>query len=137
MEGNLPIASGDTVDGGYDFSMPGTHPDTQITFLNASVTVQVVCPDSSLHDLVITLPTQTYVYPSGNAGFTPTGDESLAIGYQGSAVSNVCGSQTGHAPTGATFVAQVCSTNTSKINIRFHYRDNTSGSWSSTLGVTP
>ena len=138
MEGNLAIAAGDTVDGGYDFTMPGNHPDAQVTFNNASVTVQVTCPDSSVHALTIPLTTQTYDDPVNSSAFIPTSNTSSSLGYQGSAVSNACGTLTGHAPLGATFTAQVCSTDgVDPVHVRFHYRDNSTGGWSATKSVIP
>ncbi len=58
---------------------------------------------------------------------------------QGSAVSNVCGTQkTAHAPQGATFSAQVCTSDAvDKVNLRFHYSDDSAGGWSGTASVIP
>ena len=137
-EGNLPIAAGSTVQAGYDFTMPGSHPDAHVTFTNASVTVQVTCPDNSVHPLTIALPTQTYDDSTNSSAWLPSGDQNSSLVYQGSTVSTVCGSQTGHAPQGATFTAQVCSDDAvNKVNVRFHYRDNSAGGWSGTKSVTP
>jgi len=139
MEGNLPIAAGSTVSAGYDFTMPGNHRDAHVTFENGSVTVKVTCPDNSVHPLLISLPTQTYDDRLNDGGdWFPSGNQSSPLVYQGSAVSNVCGTQTGHAPQGATFSAQVCSTDAvDKVNLRFHYSDDSAGGWSGTASVIP
>ena len=138
MEGNLPIPAGSTVQAGYDFTMPGSHPDAHVTFTNANVTVSVTCPDNSVHPLTIALPTQTYDDPINSSAWLPSGDQSSSLVLQGSAVSNACGTQTGYAPNGASFTAQVCSDDAvDKVNLRFHYRDNSAGSWSGTASVIP
>ena len=119
MEGNLPIAAGSTDAGGYDFTMPGSHVSANVTFDNASVTVKVTCSDNSLHALTISLPTQTYNDPLNSSAWLPSGDQKSPLVYQGSSVSSVCGAQTGHAPQGATFTAQVCSDDAvNKVNLR-------------------
>jgi len=128
MEGNLKIPAGSTVEAGYDFTMPGSHPDAQVTFTNGSVTLQVKCQDNSVHPLAISLPTQTYDDGINSSAWLPSGDQNSPLVYQGSAVSNVCGTQTGNAPQGATFTAQVCSFDgANKVNVRFHYSDNSAG----------
>ena len=138
MEGNLAIAAGSTVQAGYDFTMPGSHPDAHVTFTNGSVTLQVTCPDNSVHPLIIDLPTLVYDDPQNSSAWLPSGDQSSSLVFQGSTISTVCGTQTGHAPKGATFTAQVCSDDAvNKVNVRFHYRDNSSGGWSGTKSVTP
>jgi hypothetical protein len=138
MEGNLPIAAGSTVQAGYDFTMPGSHVSANVTFDNASVTVKVTCSDNSVHALTISLPTQTYNDPLNSSAWLPSGDQKSPLVYQGSSVSSVCGAQTGHAPQGATFTAQVCSDDAvNKVNLRFHYSDNSAGGWSGTKSVIP
>ena len=138
MEGNLPIVAGSTVQAGYDFTMTGSHPEAHVTFTNASVTVNVTCPDNSVHPLTISLPTQTYHDPLNSNAWLPSDDQNSSSVYQGSTISNVCGTQTGHAPQGATFTERVCSDDAvDKVNVRFHYRDNSAGGWSETKSVVP
>ena len=138
MEGNLPIAANSTVQAGYDFTMPGNHPDAHVTFTNGSVTVQVICPDNSVHPLTISLPTQTIDDPLNSGAWFLSGDQKSSLVYQGSTVSSLCGSQSGYAPKGATFTAQVCSDDAvNKVNVRFHYSDNSAGGWSGTKSITP
>ena len=139
MEGNLPIPAGSTVQAGYDFTMPGKHPDAQVTFMNGSVTVQVNCPqDKNIHPLTISLPTQTYDDPLNSSAWFPSGQKSSPSVYQGSTISNVCGTQTGHAAKETTFTAEVCSTDgVNKVHVRFHYSDNSAGAWSGTASLIP
>jgi hypothetical protein len=138
MEGNLPIAAGSTVEAGYDFTMPGSHPDAHVTVTNGTVTVQVTCPDNSVHPLTIALPTQTYDDSVNSSAWLPSGDQNSPLVYQGSAVSSVCGTETGHASQGATFTAEVCSDDAiNKVNVRFHYSDDSAGGWSGTKSVIP
>ena len=133
MEGNLAVAAGSKVQGGYEFTMPGSHHDAHVTFTNGSVTVYVTCPDNSVHPLTISLPTQTYDDPANSSAWLPPGSQ-----YQGLAVSNACGNQTGHAPKGATFSASVCSNDSvNKVNLKFHYSDQSAGGWSGTASVIP
>ncbi len=141
MEGNLPIAASSTVKAGYDFIIPGGDAAYE-TFTDAGVTLNVICPGNSDRTLTIALPTQTYDdvggVGRGPATWLPSASQSSSLVYQGSTVSNVCGTQTGHASQGATFTAEVCSTDSvDPVAIRFHYSDNTSGSWSGTASVTP
>jgi len=138
LEGNLAVAAGSTVQAGYDFTMPGSHPEANVTVSSGTVTLQVICPDNSVHPLTINLPTGNYDDPVNSSAWLPSGDQSSSSVYQGSAVSNVCGTQTGHAPKGATFSAEVCSNDAvNKVNFRFHYSDNSAGGWSGTKSVTP
>jgi hypothetical protein len=41
------------------------------------------------------------------------------------------------APAGASFSADFAAGEVSSLNVRFHYADNTSGSWSGTAKVGP
>jgi hypothetical protein len=134
MEGNLPIRPGDTVKCGFDFTIPGSHPSDTVGISNASCTLPVQCP-SGTSNLVITIPNQSITDNDGNGSqWFPSGDKNSPLVYQGSikVPSSFCGGATGHAPQGATFTANLTATTTNRINFRFHYSDNTSGSWSST-----
>ncbi len=141
MEGNLPINPGDAIRAGYDFTIPGGPPaaDT-VTVSDASVVVFAQCPNGTSPELTIALPTQSYTVPQGDGGdWFPSGDQQSSLVYQGSLAvpSNFCGGQQGHAPKGATFTASFTATTSTSINVRMHYSDNTSGSWSGTASVTP
>ncbi|HWC34048.1 MAG TPA: hypothetical protein VG650_04380 [Mycobacteriales bacterium] len=140
MEGNLPVHPGDTLRAGYDFTMPGSHPAATVTVSNAQVSLTVKCQNGSTVPVTIALPTQSYQDPANSSGWYPSGDQQSSLVYQGSATmpANLCGAQTGHAPAGATFSALFHSTDTTdSLHVRFHYADNTSGSWSGTAHMTP
>ena len=136
MEGNLPIHPGDTIKAGFDFTIPGNHAADTVTFSNVMVTLSIKCPSGPPVPVTITMPNQMFTDLAGNTNWLPSGNQSSPLVYQGSFTtpSTLCGGQTGHAPAGATFSANVDGTTTSSIHVRFHYADNTSGSWSGTAG---
>ena len=142
MEGNLQIRPGDSIKAGYDFTMPGPHAAGQITFDNASITMAVTCANGTTPPAIsFALPVQTYTDPAGSSAWYPSGDQSNAAVYQGSVIApDLCAGGIMSDAKGATFKVTIFSTNTSgKVNVRFHYSDNTAGSWSvtATAPVTP
>jgi hypothetical protein len=136
MEGNLPIRSGDTLRAGFDFTVPGDHPADTVTFSNINVSLNVQCPDKTTVTLNIPMPNQTFTDPAHDGGdWFPSNNQNSPLVYQGSiTVPSICGGATGHAPKGATFTANLIASTTSSVNVRFHYSDGTSGSWSGTQG---
>jgi hypothetical protein len=135
MEGNLPVNPGDTIKAGFDFTVPGSHAADTVTFSNVSVTLPVQCPNGSTDTLTIPIPNQTITDPANDGGdWFPSGDQNSPLVYQGSitAPSNLCGGEQGHAPQGATFTASLAASTNDSVHVRFHYSDNTSGSWSGT-----
>lgn len=147
MEGNLPVSPGDTLLAGYDFTIPGGPPTTDtVTVGGGTVSITVNCPNGSTEPLTIALPTQSYTVPAGDGGdWFPSGDQSSSLVYQGSITvpSSSCGGVQGHAPQGATFSANFTATDTTRLNVRFHYEDlqakngQLGSSWSGTASVTP
>src|SRR4029077_10537129 len=142
MEGNLQIHAGDTIRAGYDFTMPGAHAAAQVTVDNASITMAVTCSNGTTPPpITFSLPVQTYSDPAGSPSWYPSGDQSSAAVYQGSVVApNLCLGGVMSDARGATLNATIFSTDTTdKVNVRFHYKDNTAGSWSvvATAPVTP
>jgi hypothetical protein len=140
MEGNLPVHPGDTLRAGYDFTIPGTHPAATVRVFDASVSLTVDCPGGSTVPVTIPLPAQFYTIPANSPDWFPSGDQQSPLVYQGSVTvpTTLCAGQTGHAPQGATFTAKFQSTDPqNRINVRFHYADNTAGSWSGTASTTP
>lgn len=136
MEGNLPVRPGDTVKAGFDFTVPGSHAADTVTFSNISVTLPVKCPNGTSETLTIPMPNQTITVPANNSNWFPSGNQSSPLVYQGSitAPANLCGGATGHAPQGATFTANLTASTADSVHVRFHYSDNTAGSWSGTQG---
>ena len=139
MEGNLQIHPGDTVRAGFDFTMPGSHPAATASFYNGYVSLLVTCADGSAPPLTIQLPSQTIVDPAGSPNWYPSGDQSNSLVYQGSLTApDLCGGGVMNDASGALFTITFFSTDTiDKVNFRFHYSDNTSGSWSATIQGTP
>ena len=140
MEGNLPVHPGDTLRAGYDFTIPGTHPAATVRVSGASVALTVDCPRGATVPVTIPLPAQSYSIPANSPGWYPFGDQHSPLVYQGPVTvpGTLCGGQTGHAPQGATFTATFQSTDPHHgIHVRFHYADNTAGSWSGTASTTP
>jgi uncharacterized repeat protein (TIGR01451 family) len=140
MEGNLQIHPGDAVIAGYDFTMPGSHPPATVTVQNASVNVLVKCSNgTAVGPIAIALPAQAYSDPAGSPSWYPSGDQSSSLVYQGSvAAPDLCAGGVMSAASGAKFQASFISTDIiDPVNVRFHYSDNTSGSWSGTVRTTP
>jgi len=135
MEGNLQIHPGDTIKAGYDFTMPGAHAPAQVTVENASITMAVTCSNGATPPAItFALPVQTYNDPAGSPSWYPSGDQSNAAVYQGSiSAPDLCSGGVMSDANGATFKATVFTTDTAdRVNFRFHYSDNTAGSWSAT-----
>ena len=140
MEGNLQIHPGDTIKAGYDFTMPGAHAPAQVTVDNASITMGVTCGNGTAPPpITFALPVQTYSDPAGSPSWYPSGDQASAAVYQGSLTApDLCAGGIMADAQGATFQATVFSTDTSdRVNVRFHYSDNTAGSWSATITASP
>ena len=139
MEGNLQIHPGDALRAGFDFTMPGSHPTATASIYNASVSLLVKCSDGSTPALAINLPAQTIIDPAGSPSWYPSSDQSSSLVYQGTLTApDLCGGGVMNDANGAAFRATFFSTDTvDKVNFRFHYSDNTSGSWSATIQGTP
>jgi len=130
----LPVKPGDTIKAGYDFTVPGSHATDTVTFANGRVTLSIQCPNNSVFPVTIVIPDQTITDPAGSSNWFPSGNQSSPLVYQGSFTTpaTMCGGQTGHAPQGATFSANITGSTKDSVHVRFHYSDNTSGSWSGT-----
>jgi RHS repeat-associated protein len=139
MEGNLQIHPGDPLRAGFDFTMPGSHPAATVSIYNASVSLLVKCSNGLTPALAIMLPAQTITDTASSSGWYPSGDQSSSLVYQGTLTApDLCGGGVMNDASGAIFTATFFSTDTTdKVNFRFHYSDNTSGSWSVTVQGTP
>jgi hypothetical protein len=139
MEGNLQIHPGDTLRAGFDFTMPGSHPAATASFYNGYVALLVKCADGTSPPLTIQLPSQTITDPAGSPSWYPSGDQSSSLVYQGTLTApDLCAGGVMNDAAGATFTTTFFSTDTiDKVNFRFHYSDNTSGSWSATIQGVP
>ena len=140
MEGNLQVHPGDPLRAGFDFTMPGSHPAAQVTVENGSVRLSVKCSNgTSPPPIAFNLPAQTIGVSANSPAWYPSGNQSDPSVYQGSlAAPDLCGGGVMSAAAGATLTATVSSTDTTDaLNFRFHYSDNTAGSWSATAHALP
>jgi probable HAF family extracellular repeat protein len=141
MEGNLTLSAGDTLQAGYDFTMPGSHPAATVSFIGATVTFAWTCvsgPGSGI--LVVPLANQSYTDAQGSPDWYPSGEQNSPLVYQGSvAVPNGCNGGPVSFREGGTFSTGISSTDTTnKINVRWHYSGGGSaGGWSGTKSVVP
>jgi RHS repeat-associated protein len=139
MEGNLQIHPGDALRAGFDFTMPGSHPAATASFYNGSIALLVTCANGATPALAINLAAQTLADPAGSPSWYPSGDQSSSLVFQGTLTApDLCGGGVMNDANGATFTTTFFSTDTiDKVNFRFHYSDNTAGSWSATVQGTP
>jgi hypothetical protein len=109
MEGDLKIAPGAHLSGGYDFTMPGNNQSRTLTVNNAKLTfnnvhcVSGAAPSLSSFTLYMTTP-QTYTF--NNSQWQPSGDQHSVYVYQGEThVPNLCNGGNLRLDKGATFSA--------------------------------
>lgn len=139
MEGNLQIQPGDWVDGGYQFTIPGTHPASTVQFAAATVTLDVSCNSNgtSPSPYVINLGSGPYTVTANSSAEYPfsSGDNNGSMQgdpakWQGAAqIPALCGAGNTmwvNAQSGAaTFAANVQSSDTTdSLNVQFHYADS-------------
>jgi hypothetical protein len=131
MEGALESHPGDFVSAGYNFTIPGSHPDANVVFTNPQVSFAYRCVKGGpvLGSFVATMPTANYQVPAGSSDWFPTGDGQAPAGYQGFAVvPDVCSGGSVFmdygGSFGATFTATVSSSvPLNSVHVRFHYRN--------------
>ena len=141
MEGNLKVNPGNTLMAGYDITIPGNHPASTVSIVNAQVTFQAGCA-SGPGGGVVTVPLGAgpNTIPANDSGWYPSGDQHSSLVYQGSiSVPNLCGGGQVSFQQGGTFSGDLQSTDTStSVHVRWHYSANgTSGSWSGTGSFVP
>ena len=125
MEGSLTnIRPGDWISGGYDTTIPGSHPQRTVTVTNATVTLPVYCPQGggAGGNIVINLPNATYTDSANNNNWLPTGDQNSVLNWEGAVQApDLCGGKPMANQSGAIYNA---TTNTQGgANFRFKYRD--------------
>lgn len=144
------VTPGTVIYAGYDFSTVAG----ATTFVNGgSAVLDLSCSNHNTPNpstMTIIFPNATYIDSSMTSqGWTPSGDQSSSLVYQGSAPApDACGGGTmviGN-PNMGPFTADIASTNTTtKINVRWHYglasnfssNGGTGTSWSVSVGVYP
>jgi hypothetical protein len=142
MGGNLQVNPGDTLEAGYDFTMPGNHPAASVAFANGQVTFNATCASGSGGGVIkVPLSAGPYTDPLNDGGdWFPSGDQSSAASYEGSvSVPDLCGGGQVSLKQGGTFTATLQSSDaTDPVHVRWHYSANGSaGGWSGTASFTP
>jgi len=126
-EGSIRVASGDYVAAGYQFTIPGSHPATNVLVAEASVTITGSCSNGGSDTLAIPLAAGPYSDPLNSSAWYPSGPlgQDDPATYEGSVTAIVCGgSGTLNASAGAVFSAQLEADHTvAPVHVRFHYRD--------------
>jgi hypothetical protein len=145
MDGDLKVAQGSKLLAGFDFTMPGSHPEANIGFLGPKVVFNATCASGSPGSpkpIVVDIPNQIYTagtaVPANNSAWYPSGDQTSAATYQGFAiVPGFCDPGTlVRLQQGGTFSTNVLSDDKEdKVNVRWHYSDGTGGGWSGTYSV--
>jgi len=137
MEGDLHISPGDWISGGYNFKFTDNKHGATAYAVTATVTVPVVCPDSSVEKIVIPLgqpgtldgggvTTFTYNIAAGDTNNHPTNDQNSILAWAGAvqAPATLCGGAVGRNQTGAVFNATVSQNpHVGLVDWQFHYRD--------------
>lgn len=137
MEGDLHIAPGDWISGGYNFKfVSNTHAATMYT-VTATVTVPVSCPDGTVQNIVIHLgkpgqldgggvTTVTYNISAEDTSNHPTNNANSILSWEGAvqAPATLCGGQIGRNQTGAVFHTTVTQNpHVGLVDWQFKYRD--------------
>jgi hypothetical protein len=160
-EGSIRIATGDNVAAGYQFTIPGSHPETTVLLEEATVAISGPCSNGGTETITIPLAAGPYTDPLNSSAWLPSGPlgQDDPATYEGSVTASVCGGGgTLDASAGAVFSAEVEADHTaSPVHVRFHYRDPAAkgkqnvncetasnppasvcgASWSGTQSVTP
>ncbi len=141
MEGDLKVPPGTIVRAGYDFTIPGSHPNVTVMVVGGYVSFDVTCEKKENGDggtFVVGLPDARTLVPAGSSAWYPSGDQKSPLVFQGSIpVPDLCHGGRVKLKPGGTFVAGFgSSTGTTKINVRWHYSANGSaGGWSGTKSI--
>jgi hypothetical protein len=99
---NITVSPGDTIEAGYQVSVPKSHhPVETVSPTTAVVRVPVNCPNGSSQTITINLSSQSVTVPADSIAWSPGGKV-----YQGQtkAPSTLCGGKQG-STKGATFMA--------------------------------
>jgi hypothetical protein len=137
MEGDLHIAPGDWISGGYNFKFVNSSHAATLYSVTATVTVPVSCPDGTIQNVVIHLgapgqldgggvTTFTYNIAAGDTSNHATNNQNSILAWEGAAQApaTLCGGETGRNQTGAVFNASVTqSPHVGLVDWQFHYRD--------------
>lgn len=128
MEGDITIAPGDWISGGYSFKLDSSsHTATTLT-VTSRVTLEVTCPAGGGNGgtILVDLGSKTYSVSAGNTNWLPTGDANSVLSWMDSIQApDLCHGKPMENAQGAFFSA-VLSQNPptgSLVDFRFKYDD--------------
>jgi len=141
MEGDLKVSPGAVLMAGYDFTIPGSHPEITVQLLNPTVVFQAQCVSGGdAGAIVVLLASDPITVPQNSSAWFPSGDQHSPLVYQGSVVvPDLCGGGLITLRQGGTFSAVLVASDTTRsVHVRWHYSANgSSGSWSGTGSFRP
>jgi hypothetical protein len=141
MEGDLKVSPGTVLSAGYDFTIPGSHPDISVEIRQPMVTFDAECvKGGGGGTFAVLMPTAGYTVPQNSSAWYPSGDQHSAEVYEGSvAVPDLCGGGLITLRRGGTFTVDAASSDPAyALHVRWHYSAHgTSGSWSGTARLQP
>ena len=138
--GDQKVAPGATLAAGYDFTIPGKHPATDVLFFGGQVTFQATCvkgPGGGT--ITVPLPDLAYSVAEDEKGWFPTKDKNSDDVFQGSTtIPDLCAGGLVRLGEGV-FSSRILATTTPvTLTLRWHYdADAHTGGWSDTFSVSP
>ena len=131
MEGNnlgsQAVHAGDWIAAGYDFKINGSHAAATVGFGGPRVDIPVSCTDGGQTVGTISVPLAGGPYSDAQnfSDWLPTGNQQIPASFEGAVQApDLCGGRAMFdTSSGATFTADLQSTTTSAVTVRFHYRD--------------
>jgi serine protease AprX len=143
MEGNLKIEPGDTLEAGYGFSMPGSHPGAIVQFALPSVSIPLSCTSGGAYvgTATINLRGGPYIELMNEAASLPTSAQSSPASYQGSTTApNLCNGGVMYGASAGMSTELISTDATDPVDVEFHYSDpqrDASAAWSSPSSAVP
>jgi hypothetical protein len=141
MEGDLKLAPGTVLKAGYDFTLPGSHPQVITAVVGARVLFTAGCATGSGGGaFTVPMPDSRTTVPAGSSGWYPSGDQKSPLVFQGSiVVPDLCHGGIVRLNQGGKFVAGFGSSDgKTKTNVRWHYSaSGSAGGWSGTASIIP
>jgi hypothetical protein len=84
FSGDPFISTGDTVEGGYELTLGGSHSAATVSLVNGTIQADIACQGGSSYTLTIPLPAQSYPIAAGVDSPQPTGNPHSSLVFQGS-----------------------------------------------------
>jgi hypothetical protein len=123
--GDKKVEPGAELAVGYDFSVPGKHPATDVLFVDAKVTFEATCAKGGGGGTItVSIPNQVFQLAEDEKGWHPSGDKQSDLVFQGSTtVPDLCRGQSVRLGKGQ-FSARILSTTPVELHYRWHYDAN-------------